>query len=125
MKAYCAALFLLSAVALAGDFQKAKLLDVQVFKEAGPSILAPNNGYPVVIPTSRSMFTIRVAIGDMSYSAQYQQRRHFKPSELIVGDMIEARVEGDKLILRTEEGKEEKAKIMRRERLSMNDLGTP
>jgi hypothetical protein len=54
----------------------------------------------------------------MSYSAQYQQSRHFKPSELIVGDPIEARIDGDKLILRTADGKEQKAKIVRRERLA-------
>ena len=112
-----AILILASALAFAGDFEKAKLLDVQGFKEAGPSIIAPNNGYPVLVPTSRNMFTVTVGLNGMSYSAQYQQRRSFKPSELVVGDSIEARVEDDKLILRTAEGKEEKAKIIRRERL--------
>jgi len=118
MKIQCAILILVSTVVFGSDFEKAKLLDVQGFKEAGPSIIAPNNGYPVLIPTSRNMFTVTVALQGMSYSAQYQERRHFKPSLLIVGDPIEARIDGDKLILRTAEGKEEKAKIVRRERLS-------
>lgn len=117
MKSQCVIL-LLSAVALAGDFQKAKITDVQGFKEAGAPIIAPNNGYPVLISTSRNMFTITVSFGDMGYSAQYVQKRHFKPSEFIVGDPIDARIDGDKLVLRTADGKEEKAKITRRERLA-------
>jgi|SRR5579864_1274127 hypothetical protein len=118
MRTKWAILIFLSAIAVGADFQQAKLLDVRGFKEAGASIIAPNNGYPVIIPISRNMFTITVALGDMSYSAQYQQSRHFKPSELIVGDPIEARIDGDKLILRTADGKEQKAKIVRRERLA-------
>ena len=84
------AILLISAAALAGDFQKAKLIDVQGFKATGTPIIAPNNGYPVVIQHSRSMFTITVALDGMSYSAQYEQRRHFRPSELTVGDQIDA-----------------------------------
>jgi hypothetical protein len=112
------AVLLLSMAAFAGDFQKAKILDVQGFREQGAPIIAPNNGYPVLIDTSRNMFTITVALSGMSYSAQYAQKRHFKPSELIVGDVIEARIDGDMLILRTADAKEEKAKITRRERLA-------
>jgi hypothetical protein len=111
---------MLLAVAVAADFQQAKLLDVQVFTRAGPSLVAPNNGYPVIIPSSEKMFTITVALDGMSYSAQYRQTRHFKPSELIVGDTISARIESDKLILKTATGKEMKAKIVRRERLPQN-----
>jgi hypothetical protein len=109
---------LLSVAAFAGDFQKAKIVDVQGFREAGTPIIAPNNGYPVLIATSRNMFTITVSFGGMEYSAQYPQKRHFRPSELIVGDMLDARIDGERLILRTADGKEEKAKIIRRERLA-------
>ena len=118
MKSIIATLLLLQAVGFAVDFQQAKLIDVQGFKQAGAPIIAPNNGYPVVIPTSRNMFTITVALDNMSYSGQFGENRHFKPSQLIVGDSIQARIDGEKLILRTAEGKEEKAKIIRRERLN-------
>jgi hypothetical protein len=117
MKTLIVVLLLFSAVAFAADFHQAKLIDVQGFKQAGPPIIAPNNGYPVVIPTSQNMFTITVAFGDMSYSGQFQESRHFKPSQLIVGDSIQARIDGEKLILKTAAGREEKAKIIRRERL--------
>lgn len=111
---------MLTTLSAAQDFQPAKLLDVQAFTAAGPSIVAPNGNNPVIIPTSRNMFTITVAMDGMSYSAQYPQKRNFKPSELIVGDAIPARLDGDKLILKTTDGKEIKAKIVRRERLPQN-----
>ena len=118
MKSLIATLLLLQAVGFAADFQQAKLIDVQGFKQAGASIIAPNNGYPGVIPTSRNMFTITVALENMSYSGQFRENRHFKPSQLIVGDSIQARIDGEKLILKTVAGKEEKAQIIRRERLN-------
>jgi hypothetical protein len=117
MKTLTLVLLLFSSIAFASDFQQAKLVDVQGFKQSGPPIIAPNNGYPVVIPTSQNMFTITVAVGDMSYSGEFRESRHFRPSQLVVGDAIEAKIEGEKLILKIAEGKEEKAKIIRRERL--------
>ncbi len=110
-------LFLFSVMAFGSDFQQAKLVDVQGFKQPGAPIIAPNNGYPVVIPTSQNMFTITVALDGMSYSGQFRESRHFRPSQLVIGDAIQAKIEGEKLILKAEEGKEEKAKIIRRERL--------
>jgi hypothetical protein len=118
LKLFFAVLLVLAPLASAEDFQQAKLLDVQAFKAAGPSIVAPNGNNSVIIPTSRNMFTITVAIGEMAYSAQFRESRHFKPSQFVVGDPIEAKVEGDKLILKNSENKEEKAKIVRRERLA-------
>jgi hypothetical protein len=118
MKKLVPALAMLLPLAFGADFQQAKLVDVQAFTAAGPSIVAPNGNNPVIIPTSRNMFTITVALGGMSYSAQYAQTRHFKPSELIVGDTVPVRIDGDKLILRAANGKEMKARIVRRERLT-------
>lgn len=117
MKVLSTVLLLLSGVLFAADFQSAKLIDVEAFKQSGAPIIAPNNGYPVVIPTSQNMFTITVALNDMSYSGQFHESRHFKPSQLIVGDSIQARIDGERLILKIAEGKEERAKIIRRERL--------
>lgn len=117
---WAVALAMLSTVALGADFRQAKLVDVQAFTAPGPSIVAPNGNNPVIIPTSRNMFTITVALDGMSYSAQYPQTRHFKPSELIVGDTIPARIDGAKLILGVTNGKEVTGRIVRRERLAQN-----
>jgi hypothetical protein len=109
---------LLASLASAADFQTAKILDVQPYTEHGAPIVAPNNGHPVLIDTSDSMFTLTVAIGDMGYSANYRSGRHFKSSEVIVGDSIEACIDGDKLIIKRPDGKEVRAKITRRARLN-------
>jgi hypothetical protein len=109
---------LLANIASAADFQSAKVLDVQPYTEHGAPIVAPNNGHPVLLDTSDDMFTLTVAIGDMGYSANYRSGRHFKSSEVVVGDTIEARIDGDKLIIKRPDGKELKAKITRRARLN-------
>lgn len=113
-------LLALSAAALAADFQNGKLLDIQPSKQPGVPVIAPNNGFPVVIPTSYDVFTMTIAIGEMSYSAQFRQTRNFKASQFIVGDPIQTRVDGDKLVVKTATGVEKKAKIIRRERLKLS-----
>jgi hypothetical protein len=95
----------------------AKIIDVRPYSSAGPSIIAPNNGYPVVIPTSRNMFSLTVALDDMLYSVEVRQTHHVKPSNFIVGDSIQAHLEGEKLVVVDPSGKQIKEKVVRRERL--------
>jgi hypothetical protein len=107
----------LVGLATAADFQKAKIVDVQPYTEQHAPIIAPNNGYPVLIDTSSKMFTLTLAVGDMNYSGNYRSGRHLKSSDLIVGDTIEACIDGDKMIVRRQDGKEVQAKITRRARI--------
>ena len=116
-KGIVAALSLLSALALAEDFQNAKLIDIAPYEKSNAPIIAPNNGYPVLISTDQNMMTITVGLNGMAYSANFRQRRDFKSSTLIVGDSILARLDGDDLVLKKPNGKEVKAKLTRRERL--------
>jgi hypothetical protein len=95
----------------------AKIVDVRAYAIAGPSIVAPNNGYAVVIPTSSDMFTVTVALDEMVYSVEVRQSRHAKPADFIVGDSVEAHLDRQKLIVITPSGKRIKEKIIRRERL--------
>jgi hypothetical protein len=106
-----------SVPSLAEDFQNAKLIDVAPYQENHAPIIAPNNGYPVLISTDRNMITITVALKGMAYSANFRQSRDFRSSTLVVGDSVPARLDGDNLILRKPNGKEVKAKITRRARL--------
>src|ERR1017187_240735 len=115
--AVVAALSLSSALSLAEDFQSSKVIDVAPYRKSSAPIIAPNNGYPVLISTDEDLITITVAFDGMSYSANFRQTRDFKSSTLIVGDSIAARLDGDKLVLRKPNGKEIKAKITRRARL--------
>jgi hypothetical protein len=112
-----AAIFLLSDLSRAEDFQNAKVIDIAPYTKGNAPIIAPNNGYPVLISTDQNMMTITVAFDGMSYSGNFYQRRDFKSSTLIVGDSISARLDGDKLVLKKPNGKEVKAKLTRRARL--------
>src|ERR1700679_2554771 len=107
------AMSLLSTVSLAQDSQNAKLVDVAPYSEGHAPIIAPNNGYPVLISTDRSMMTITVVLDGMVYSGNFRQGRDFKSSSLVIGDSVPARLEGDNLVLRKPNGKEVKAKVTR------------
>jgi hypothetical protein len=75
-----AAIFLLSDLSLAEDFQNATVIDIATYTKGNAPIIAPNNGYPVLISTDQNMMTITVALDGMSYSANFNQRRDFKSS---------------------------------------------
>jgi hypothetical protein len=107
----------LSLFSPAQDFQNSKLVDVKPYRENGAPIIAPNNGYPVLIATGANMMTITVALKGISYSANFHQNRDFKSSSLVVGDLIPARTDRDNLVLKKSNGTEVKARITRRERL--------
>jgi len=100
---------------------RAKILDVRSFSEPGSPILAPNNGYPVIIATSNALFTLQVVIGDMAYSGQFQVTRHVKPADFIVGDFVSASIVKEKLVVVSPGGKQINGKIVRRERVPSND----
>jgi hypothetical protein len=63
------------------------------------------------------MFSLTVALDDMLYSVEVRQSHHVKPGDFIVGDPIEAHLDGQKLIVIDPSGKQIKEKIVRRERL--------
>lgn len=125
MRKFCAigmlaALLLSSVLSLAGDFRNARVIDVSPYKRSNAPIIAPNNGYPVLISTDQNMMTVTVGLDGMSYSANFYQRRDFKSYTLIVGDFIPARLDGDKLVLKKPDGKEVRANVTRRARLEPN-----
>jgi hypothetical protein len=122
MRVFCAiailaAMSFLSGLSLAENFQNAKLIDIAPYRKSNTPIIAPNNGYPVLISTDQNMMTITVALDGMSYSANFHQGRDFKSSSLVVGDSVLARLDGDNLVLKKPNGKEVKAKVTRRARL--------
>jgi hypothetical protein len=99
--------------------KNAKIVDVRPYSVAGPSIIAPNNGHPIEIPTSSNMFSLAVALDDMIYSIDVHQSRHRKPIDFIVGDPVEAHLDGKKLVVIDASGKSIKATITRKERLPL------
>ena len=65
------------------------------------------------------MFAITVAIDGIAVTGIYEAkwRWSYAPQDLVVGDTIDARIDGKKLIIKRPDGKEFKAKIIKRERL--------
>jgi hypothetical protein len=51
------------------------------------------------------------------YCKSLRQSHHVKPSDFIVGDPIQAHLEGEKMVVVDPSGKQIKEKIIRRERL--------
>src|SRR5258707_8784790 len=98
--AILAAISFFSDLSLAEDFQNAKVIDIAPYRQGNAPIIAPNNGYPVLISTDQDMMTITVALDGLSYSANFRQKRDFKSYTLIVGDSILARLDGDRLVLK-------------------------
>lgn len=119
MKWIFAALVLVSAIAGAADFQQLRLLEVAPYDIARAPIVAPNGNNPVLIQVRPiQAFTVTIASGDISYSANFAAAKHFDPSHWIVGDSIPAKLDGDFMTLKRDDGKEVKSKIVRRARLS-------
>lgn len=117
-----AAILIMIASAGASDFQQVKLLDVSAGQKAGPTLVTtnPSNGYSTAIPIAYDVFAVTVAIDGQQLTGSYYAGRHFKSSDLIVGDNVMAKAEGDNLILRDGRNKEHKGKIVRRARLEGN-----
>ncbi len=62
------------------------------------------------------MFTLTVALNGLAYSANFRAKRGCRATDFIVGDPIEASVDGKNLIITRPDGKTEKAKITRKAR---------
>ncbi len=110
------AVILLSGVAVAGT---GKILDIAPYSEHGAPQVTVIQGYPNPIVTQGSweMFTVTVALDGMAYSANFRAKRGCHSTDFIVGDPIEATVDGKKLTIRRPDGKIEKANITRRARI--------
>lgn len=108
----------LSGISLAADFQQLKLLDIVPYDIARPPIVAPNGNNPVLIPVRPiQAFTVTIGSEGVSYSANFSTGKHFDPSRWIVGDSIPVKLDGDYMILKRDDGKEVKSRIVRRARL--------
>jgi len=120
MKRLLGALLLLSSLAWAADFKLAKVLEVRDASSLAEAAVA---NHPVAIraggeqtasvPSQYLRCEITVALEGTSYTAVYPVDQHFKTSDYSVGDMVPARIDGKKLVLKRLDGKEMKAKIVR------------
>jgi hypothetical protein len=122
MKRVLGALLLLSSLAMGADFKLAKVLDVHDVSALAEAAVA---NHPVAIKAGGEQTTsvpsqylrceITIDLAGTSYTAVYPEDQHFKITDYSAGDMIAARIEGKKLVLKRLDGKEMKAKILRQE----------
>jgi hypothetical protein len=104
---------LLVFAALAADFQPATIVDAGTQNE----LLANGTGGVVGVPQS----TVTVLIAGLKITAQYYTANPSGPkaaSQLVVGDMVRARVDGKWLYFVVLSGKTIKARIVRQERVA-------
>lgn len=129
MKRSLGVLLFLSLLAWAADFKPAKLLDVHDASEVGANTVTDSSegltGTPTFVPAFLSRCQITVALNGASYTAIYPVNKHLKIADLNPGDFIPARIEGNKLLIKTLDGKIMKAKIVRREPLPVPPAAKP
>jgi hypothetical protein len=115
MKSIFIFLLLLSSASV----KTGKIVDVQPYMQSAPPQVTIIQGYPNPIVTQGrwDMFTLTVALDGIAYSANFRAKRGFHATDLIVGDPIEANIDGKNLIVTRLDGKTEKAKISRKARL--------
>ncbi|MCE9625974.1 MAG: hypothetical protein K8R69_11085 [Deltaproteobacteria bacterium] len=99
-------------------YQQGKLLDIQEKKDKTTSYTTTKqkDGTTVTTPTTseEKHYFISVQAGDLVYVGEYTPMFYGKPGDWIIGDPIDVRFDGGKMILRKPNGKELKTKVVKR-----------
>ena len=109
----------LGVVCHAADFKPAKVLEMRDASEVGANTVSDSSeglaGAPGFVPAVLSRCRLVVAIDGTAYTAVYPASKHLKVTDFNPGDLISARIAGNKLVIKTLDGKEMKSKILSRE----------
>jgi hypothetical protein len=121
MKRLVGFLLILSSLASGAAFQKAKVVAVRDASETGATaesndpVSSKNGPTTVLMPGMVARCAVTVRWNSLEYTAIYYEDKHFKRIDLVLGQMIDARVDGNKLVLRRpSDDKEMKGKIVDR-----------
>jgi hypothetical protein len=115
MKRLVGTLLLCSSLATAADFKTAKVIEVRDASELGASVdtdVKADGKTTSISPAIAYRCEVTVALEGVNYTAIYPSSRHLNSSELVAGDAIQARIEGNKLVLKVPDGKQVKARIV-------------
>lgn len=100
------------------QYQQGKLLDIQEKKDKTTTYTTTKqkDGRTVTTPTTteEKHYFITVEAGGLVYVGEYTPMFFGKPGDWIVGDPIDLRFDGKKMILRKPNGKELKTSIRKR-----------
>ena len=121
MKRLLGFLLILSSLASGAAFQKGKVVAVRDASETGATaesndpVSSKNGPATVLMPGMVARCAVTVRLNGVEYTAIYYEDKHFKRIDLVLGQMIDARVDGNKLVLRRpSDGKDMKGKIVDR-----------
>jgi hypothetical protein len=115
------ALLILSCVAFCAASEKGKIVAVWDASETGATagsndpVNSKNGPATILLPGMVTRCAVTVRLQGMEYTGIFYEDKHFKRTDLVEGQMIDARVQGSKLILRRpSDGKDMKGKIVDR-----------
>src|SRR5262249_40522269 len=120
MKRNFAAIALLSSLAWTADFKMAKVIDVHDASSLAATAVANHpvavqagGGQTTSVPGQQLRCEITVELDGTTYTAVYPVDQRFKMTDFSAGDLVHARIDGKKLVLKRLDGKEMKSKIIR------------
>jgi len=112
----CFAVLVLCGFVWPANLKPAKVLAVRDASFTGAGIASDASlgvaGTPSEVPAYVQKCLVTVSLDGTVYSAIYSVDKHFKMTDLVEGQEILARVEGNKLVVQRLDGKEMKAKII-------------
>ena len=112
------ALLLMCAAANADEFKAARLLDAEAYTEhqTTGAVIKGNGG---IYSLKHDMYRIAVALDGMKVTAVYEAHWSWSPkaSNLVIGTEVQAKLDKEKLVVQTPDGKTIRARIIRREAL--------
>jgi hypothetical protein len=120
MKRNFTAILLLSSLTWAAEFRTAKVIDVHDASSLAatavpnhPVAVQAGGGQTTSVPGQQLRCEITVELEGSTYTAVYPVDQHFKMTDFSAGDLVHARIDGKKLVLKRLDGKEMKSKIIR------------
>jgi len=119
MKKVLGMLLFCSLLAWSADFKPAKLLELRDASEVGANTVSDSSeglsGAPKFVPAMLERCRVTISLEGTNYSAIFPDSKHLRITDFNLGDSIPARIEGNKLVIKTLDGKILKSKIVNRE----------
>lgn len=103
------------------EYQQGKLLNIEEKDTVQTTYVTQKQGNETVtrpVEDKQKHYFITVQVADMVYVGEYTPAFFGKPGDWIIGDPIQVRFDGNKMILQKPNGKELKSKIQKRIRAS-------
>jgi len=106
----------LTSLLWSANLKSAKVIEIRDASFTGAGVSADASlgvtNAPAEVPAYVQKCLVVVSLDGKQYSAIYPVDKHFKMTDLVEGQEVQARIDGNKLVLQRLDGKEMKAKII-------------